>query len=72
MEVKLENLTKEYGAVKAVNDFTATIEEGKLICLLGPSGCGKSTMLYMLAGTVPATKGKIYFDSDDVTYLSPE
>ena len=72
MEVKLENLTKEYGAVKAVNDFTATIEEGKLICLLGPSGCGKSTMLYMLAGTVPATKGKIYFDNDDVTYLSPE
>ena len=72
MEIKLTNLAKHYGEVRAVDDFTATIEEGKLIALLGPSGCGKSTMLYMLAGTVPPTNGTIHFDEDDVTYLSSE
>jgi len=72
MKIKLTNLAKHYGEVKAVDDFTATIEEGKLMALLGPSGCGKSTLLYLLAGTVPATNGTIHFDDEDVTYMSPE
>ena len=58
MEVKLQNLTKIFpsrnkkvgGEVVAVNDFTFTIPDGKLIGLLGPSGCGKSTTLYMISG----------------------
>jgi ABC-type spermidine/putrescine transport systems, ATPase components len=72
MEIKVSNLTKKYGKTTAVNDFSATFQEGKLIALLGPSGCGKSTMLYMLSGIVPVTLGNIYFDDVDVTYLEPE
>ncbi|MDR1795748.1 MAG: ABC transporter ATP-binding protein [Erysipelotrichaceae bacterium] len=72
MQIHVENLTKRYGKTIAVNDFSATFEEGKLIALLGPSGCGKSTMLYMLAGIAPVTSGKILFDGTDVTYLPPE
>lgn len=72
MKIKLENLTKKFGDVVAVNDLTVTFETGKLISLLGPSGCGKSTILYMLAGIVPVTSGNIYFDDDLVTNLSPE
>ena len=80
MKVELQNLTKVFpsrnkkgGAdVVAVNDFTFTIPDGKLIGLLGPSGCGKSTTLYMISGLQKPTGGKIFFGEDDVTELSPE
>ncbi|MBR5252536.1 MAG: ABC transporter ATP-binding protein [Clostridia bacterium] len=80
MKVVLENLTKIFpsrnkkagGEVIAVNDFTFTIPDGKLIGLLGPSGCGKSTTLYMISGLQKPTGGKIFFGDDDVTELSTE
>ena len=80
MKVVLENLTKIFpsrnkktgGEVVAVNDFTFTIPDGKLIGLLGPSGCGKSTTLYMISGLQAPSSGKIYFGDDDVTDLPAE
>ena len=39
MKVHLERVTKRFGSVTAVRDFTATLEDGELVCLLGPSGC---------------------------------
>ncbi len=79
MKVVLENLTKVFqsrqqkGAeVVAVNNFTFTIPDGKLVGLLGPSGCGKSTTLYMICGLQKPTDGKIFFGDDDVTALAPE
>jgi len=72
MQVRIENLTKKYGDVIAVNEVSETFESGKLIALLGPSGCGKTTMLNMLSGIIPVTNGKIYFDDIDVTNLSPD
>lgn len=80
MEVKLQNLTKKFPSrdkkkkddVIAVNDFTFTIPDGKLIGLLGPSGCGKSTTLNLISGLIKPTSGKIFFGSDDVTGLPPE
>ncbi len=80
MEVKLQNLTKKFpnrdkkkqGDVIAVNDFTFTIPDGKLIGLLGPSGCGKSTTLNLISGLQKPTSGRIFFGNDDVTTLPPE
>lgn len=72
MKVKLENLTKAFEEVIAVNDATIEFAEGKLTGLLGPSGCGKSTTLYLIAGLFRATSGKIFFDNEDVTKLQPE
>ena len=80
MEIVLQNLTKIFPGrnkklneeVVAVNDFTFTIPDGKLIGLLGPSGCGKSTTLYMISGLQQPTSGKIFFGEDDVTDLTPE
>ena len=72
MKVRFENLTKTFGTLNAVDHFNVEFEDGELISLLGPSGCGKSTILNMLAGILPVTGGKIWFDSDDVTNLPPE
>ena len=80
MKVVLQNLTKIFPSknkkgredVVAVNDFSFTIPDGKLIGLLGPSGCGKSTTLYMISGLQKPTSGKIFFGDDDVTELSTE
>ncbi len=72
MQVEMQGLTKHFGATKAVNDFSITLYDGELVCLLGPSGCGKSTVLNMLAGILPVTRGKILFDGEDVTKQPPE
>ncbi len=80
MKVELQNLTKIFPSrnkksneeVVAVNDFTYTIPDGKLVGLLGPSGCGKSTTLYMISGLQVPSAGKIFFGEDDVTELSAE
>lgn len=69
MQIRLENVTKKYGSTVAVNNFSATLPDGSLICLLGPSGCGKSTLLNMLCGITDVSQGHIYFDDDDVTRL---
>lgn len=72
MKVTIENLTKSFSDMTAVSDFGVVIESGELIALLGPSGCGKSTMLNMISGILSPTEGKILFDEEDVTDLSPE
>lgn len=77
MEIRIEGLTKIFTTKRgdettAVNNLNVTIPSGKLIGLLGPSGCGKSTTLYMIAGLLKPTHGKIFFGDDDVTRLSAD
>lgn len=72
MKITLDHITKKFDETIAVNDFTAQLPSGQLLCLLGPSGCGKSTILNMLSGIIPVTSGRIYFDDRDVTDLEPE
>ena len=72
MELRFENLTKDFSGTIAVNDLSLTVPDGKLTGLLGPSGCGKSTLLYMVAGLEQPTSGRIYFDGEDVTDVPTE
>jgi inositol-phosphate transport system ATP-binding protein len=60
--VELENITKTWGDVVAVEDINLQIEDGEFVAILGPSGCGKSTTLFMLAGIYAPTAGKLKFD----------
>lgn len=58
-KVILENLTKKFGEVTAVNNLCLRIEEGECFSFLGPSGCGKTTTLRMVAGFEDPTEGEI-------------
>ncbi len=63
----LENVTRRFGQVTAVDDITLTVEQGEFLTLLGPSGCGKTTILRMIAGFEVPTAGNILLDGDDIT-----
>lgn len=70
--LRLENLTKRYGTLTAVDRVNLEIEEGEFICFLGPSGCGKTTVLRMITGFETVTEGKIFFDGRLINHLLPQ
>jgi iron(III) transport system ATP-binding protein len=65
--IRIENLTKSYGATQALRSVDLEIRSGELFFLLGPSGCGKTTLLRMIAGLQTPSSGRILFDDLDVT-----
>ncbi|MFI7585568.1 ABC transporter ATP-binding protein [Spongisporangium articulatum] len=69
VEVRLENLTRRYGAVTALDGLDLTLHKGEFVALLGPSGCGKTTALRLLAGLEDADGGRVVVDGKDVTRL---
>jgi sn-glycerol 3-phosphate transport system ATP-binding protein len=70
-DVRLEGVTKNWGAAAAVEDVSFSAPAGHLVALLGPSGCGKSTTLRLIAGLETASTGRISIASRDVTALPP-
>lgn len=70
-QVKLENVKKYFGQVKALNGIDLIVKDQKFVVLLGPSGCGKTTLLRCISGLEKVTDGRIYFDDQDVTDLPP-
>jgi len=64
-----KNITKSYGQILAVEDFSLDIEAGKFVTLLGPSGCGKSTTLRLLGGFEKPDSGQIWLGGQDITHL---
>jgi len=67
-----QNVSKEFGNLRAVAGADLTIDEGEIIGLIGPNGAGKSTFFNCLAGDTLPTTGRIVFDGVDVTRSSPE
>lgn len=67
--ITLENLTKRFGDLVAVNNLSLEIADKEYTCFLGPSGSGKTTLMRMIAGLETPTHGEIYFDDERVTDL---
>ncbi len=65
--IRLENLTKSFGPILAVNDFSLEIEQGEVFGLLGPNGAGKSTTFYMMSGLARPTSGTISIFGKDLS-----
>ncbi|KAF2957757.1 sugar ABC transporter ATP-binding protein [Thermotoga sp. Ku-13t] len=70
--IVLENITKKFGKVTALDGVNLQIEEGEFVVLLGPSGSGKTTLMYLIAGIYKPTSGRILFNDEDVTNLPPK
>ena len=67
--IVLDDVTKQFGDVTAVDHVSLTIGKGEFFSLLGPSGCGKTTTLRMIAGFEEPTSGRILLEGADVTYV---
>jgi len=72
MLLETENLVKEFGAVVATDDVTASFEDGRLHAIIGPNGAGKTTFFNLLSGKLKPTSGEIYFKEERITDLDPE
>src|SRR5450432_1205877 len=69
-QVVLESLTKQYGALRAVDGLSFSIEPGEWVALMGPSGSGKTTLVNVLGGLDTLTSGKITVDGIDLAKLT--
>jgi spermidine/putrescine transport system ATP-binding protein len=70
-EVRLEELTKRFGDVTAVDGIELHMPPGEFFTMVGPSGCGKTTTLRMIAGFERPTTGRILLDGNDVAQTPP-
>ncbi len=71
-DVRIENVTKKFGTLVAVNDVSIHIRDKEYFSLLGPSGCGKTTLLRLIAGLIEPDSGKIYIGDRLVNDVPPE
>ena len=69
--LEFQDVSKHYGAVKAVDHVSLSVKQGEFFSLLGPSGCGKTTLLRILAGFEQPDTGRVLLGGEDVTDLPP-
>ena len=69
--ISIQDVSKHFGKVRAVDNVSIDISRGEFFSLLGPSGCGKTTLLRMLAGFEFPTKGEIYIDGQPMSSVAP-
>jgi len=70
-DIHLEEVTKRFGEMTAVDRLTLSIERGSFFAMLGPSGCGKTTTLRMIGGFEDPTAGRVLLGGEDVTEQPP-
>ncbi|TCT10755.1 carbohydrate ABC transporter ATP-binding protein (CUT1 family) [Tepidamorphus gemmatus] len=70
-EVRLEDVSKRFGATTAVEGLSLTVADGEFVVLLGPTGAGKTTTLRLVAGLEQADQGRILIGGEDVTRADP-
>ena len=67
----IQNVSKHFGGLKAVDQVSLTIEKGQIYGLIGPNGAGKSTLFNCVAGSFAPTNGNVIFKNQDITGMKP-
>jgi branched-chain amino acid transport system ATP-binding protein len=70
--LSVEQLSINFGGLRAVDNVTFAIQEGQIHGLIGPNGAGKTTIFNCITGFYPPTSGTIYFRGQDITHLRPD
>ncbi len=70
--LKVEGLTKDFGGLRALSNYTLSLKEGELVGLIGPNGAGKTTVFNLLTGVLKPTSGRIRFRGIDITGKRPD
>ena len=69
--LRIDGLTKDFGALRAVNDMVLAVEAGSLHSVIGPNGAGKTTLFNLITGEIEPTTGRITLDGRDITGRPP-
>ncbi len=69
--LQVENLTKDFGGLRAVDHCSFEVSSGEICGLIGPNGSGKTTVFNLITGFLPATSGMVCFKEDVITGLPP-
>ena len=70
--LKVENLTVNYGAIRALRGVSFKVAEGEIITLIGANGAGKSTTLNAISNIIKKTQGSVFFDGKDISSAPPD
>jgi branched-chain amino acid transport system ATP-binding protein len=70
--LEVEGLSKHFGGVRAAKGVRLSLDEGKIASLIGPNGAGKTTLFAMITGFHKPDEGRVRFNGEDITGLSPE
>ena len=69
--LEVENLSRTFGALWAVNNVSFNVNEGEIVGLIGPNGSGKSTVFHLITGLLKPNNGMIRYNGKDITKLKP-
>jgi branched-chain amino acid transport system ATP-binding protein len=69
--LRVENISKQFGSLIAVNGVSMTVEPGELRAVIGPNGAGKTTFFNMISGFLSPSSGRVVFDGKDITSITP-
>lgn len=69
--LKVQNVSKHFSGVKAVNDVSFHMEDGEILGLIGPNGAGKTTLFNLVSGVIPPDTGTVAMNGEDITGMAP-
>jgi branched-chain amino acid transport system permease protein len=69
--LEVKHVDKRFGGVKAVDDCSLAVEEGRITALIGPNGSGKTTLFNVIDGTMTAERGEVWFEGERIDRLPP-
>ena len=69
--LKIDHISRSFGALKALNDISFSVDQGQVFSIIGPNGAGKTTLFNVMTGIYKATGGNVIFNGENITNMEP-